>query len=295
MIDIETFEDIFLNLKNSYNITNLKDLSAKTGNNYTYLSELNSGRKPLTVDFVRKINEVFNTDFVIRPINDTNVMSIEGFLEYFNLSKNELCELIGVSLNIFDDTINKEKKIYKNWNNIIFDKYKTRLKIDNETKFPIKKEAAKVSSDNFMEVSLMSINAQAGYLNSIIEKDADYMNELDTILVPKEYEKGYYLVVEVNGDSMDDGTSRSVCNGDKLLCQELQKIHWVNKLHFRQYIFIIVSNEGIVCKQIISQDVANGTIVCHSWNPMFKDYTINLNDVYQIFYVKKVVERRIKF
>lgn len=94
---------------------------------------------------------------------------------------------------------------------------------------------------------------------------------------------------------MDDGTSRAICNGEKLLCKELQRIHWKNKLHFRQYIYIIVSREGIVCKQITSHDIDNGIITCHSWNPVFEDYTINLEDVIQIFYVKKVVERRIRF
>ena len=31
----------------------------------------------------------------------------------------------------------------------------------------------------------------------------------------KEFEKGFYKVIEIEGDSMNDGTNRSICDGDK--------------------------------------------------------------------------------
>jgi hypothetical protein len=38
--------------------------------------------------------------------------------------------------------------------------------------------------------------------------------------VPKEYLNGGYLVIRVDGDSMDDGTKRPLSDGDELLVKE---------------------------------------------------------------------------
>lgn len=155
-----------------------------------------------------------------------------------------------------------------------------------------KSEIKQVPHSEYMQVSFLSIEAQAGYMDSL---ESNQPPELDTMLVPIEFEKGNYLVVEVSGESMNDGTIRSIADGDRLLCKDLQKHHWRNKLHYKQYLFVIVGHDGIVCKQITGHDVERGEVICHSWNPLYKDYVINLNNVYQLLYVKKIVERRIKF
>lgn len=149
-----------------------------------------------------------------------------------------------------------------------------------------------VPFSDFMETDFLPIEAQAGYLDGLETQD---MPKLETMLISKEFEKGNYLVVEINGDSMDDGSKRSIVDGDRVLVKELDRVHWKNKLHFKQNLFVIMSNEGIVCKQIIAHDVANGLITCHSWNQFYKDYVIALESVYKLFYIKKMVERRIKF
>jgi len=155
-----------------------------------------------------------------------------------------------------------------------------------------KQEIKQVNFDSFMEVNYLSIQAQAGYLDSM---ELNIEPKLDTMLIPREFEKGNYLIIEVAGNSLDDGTARSIQDGDKLLVKELIKEHWRNKLHYKTHLFVIVSSDGIVCKQVIDHDVQNGIITCHSWNNLYKDYIVNLNDVYKLFYVKKIVERRIKF
>ncbi|MEN9370672.1 MAG: hypothetical protein RI952_1537 [Bacteroidota bacterium] len=95
-----------------------------------------------------------------------------------------------------------------------------------------------VPFSEFMETQYLSIEAQAGYLDSL---ESQEIPKLETMLIPQEFEKGNYLVIEIKGDSMNDGTSRSIQDGDKLLCKELQKHHWTNKLHFNQYLFVIAS------------------------------------------------------
>lgn len=155
------------------------------------------------------------------------------------------------------------------------------------------REVKEVEFDEFMEAEYLPIKVQAGYLQGIEEKQPI---ELKKMLVPKEFEKGYYKVIEIEGDSMNDGTPRSICDGDKLLLKEADGGDYLNKvLPYRNSLFVIVSKEGIVCKQIILQDIDKEIIVCHSFNPLHKDYEISFEDIYQIFYVKKLVERKIKF
>lgn len=155
-------------------------------------------------------------------------------------------------------------------------------------------EMTQIQEDMFMEVPVLTIYSQAGYLRG--HTDTQYLNRLEKMLVPKEYDKGNYMVVELNGDSMDDGSNRSLCEGDKLLVKELDKVHWQNKLHFKKSLFVICTKEeGCVCKEITEHDIYNGIITCHSWNPIYSDYKVNLNDVIKLFYVKKIVERKIKF
>jgi len=80
-------------------------------------------------------------------------------------------------------------------------------------------EATPVDQNGFMEVPYLPAIAYAGYINGLNAEG--YQEQLDTMLVPIEFEKGNYKVIEVKGDSMDDGTKRSIIEGDKLLCKEL--------------------------------------------------------------------------
>lgn len=161
---------------------------------------------------------------------------------------------------------------------------------------PPRNEAVPVENSNWMEVPMITVEAQAGYLDSLIENsNYEYMNDATTIILPKEMDSGNYIVFEVRGDSMDDGTSRSLRNGDRILCKELQRHHWVNRLHFRQYLFVFVCLDGIVVKQVVDHDTNTGTIRCRSWNEMYDPYDVHVDECLQIFYVKKIVDRPVIF
>lgn len=170
-----------------------------------------------------------------------------------------------------------------------YNKFGDRLETSGKK---VVKEVIQVEYDGFMEVDYLPIHAQAGYLNNLAQHEE---TELPTMLVPKEFEKGKYLVIEVYGDSMDDGTKRSVCEGDKLLVKELDRSMWSAGLYISKYLFVISHPDGVVVKRIIRHSVGEGIITVHSFNPMYKDYDIDLRDVHQLFYVKKIVERKPDF
>lgn len=155
-------------------------------------------------------------------------------------------------------------------------------------------EAAEIEQD-VVGVRVVEIKAHAGYLRGYA--DPEYMETLPTIPVSKEAVRGgNFLCFTVSGDSMDDGSRRSLCHGDVVLGRELYKSHWQNKLHYKRVLFIIIhKDEGICFKEITNHNPETGEITCHSWNSEYEDFTLNLKDVKQLFYIKKIVERNINF
>ena len=139
-----------------------------------------------------------------------------------------------------------------------------------------------------MYVPLVNKYAYAGYLSGF--GDAEYIQSLPSIPMIADREgRGTYVAFEVKGDSMDDGTRNSYEQGDIIICRQIAQHHWQNKLHINKYDFVIVHRtEGILLKKIIKHDTTTGSLTLHSLNPLYDDFTINFNDVAQIFNVIKV-------
>lgn len=151
--------------------------------------------------------------------------------------------------------------------------------------------ARPMSDVQFMQVPFVPVHAQGGYPRGY--GDQEYIDQLPTlpVLVDRNY-KGKYRIFEISGDSMDNGLRGALCDGDKILCREVKRDLWTSKLHYNDWYFVIVSRcEGITVKQITDHDVAMGTIRCHPLNPMFDDFTMNLDDVLELYNVIKIVDR----
>lgn len=146
-------------------------------------------------------------------------------------------------------------------------------------------DAVWVGYSNFMKVPMVTHRAQAGFLSGW--GDQEYLDELPTYQweVDREY-RGKYICFEVSGDSMDDGSSDALLDGDLILCREIQRVHWHNKLHINQWDFVIVHRErGIVVKRVTEHDTETHTLKLHSLNAMYEDYEVSLNDIIAIFNV----------
>ena len=180
-----------------------------------------------------------------------------------------------------------------------FDNYKTAnptyvltgvgnvlINTDNEAEYKI------IEFDNFPFVSQ---KAYAGYLSGYA--DEEYVDSLPTITFPIDHTPmGNYLVFEVKGDSMNDGTSDSYLEGDLLLCREVRMDLWKDsKLHFTKWDFVIVHEEGVVVKRIIDHNIEKHTITIHSLNPdkdKYPDKEIDLCGVRQILNVVNMMRPR---
>jgi len=142
--------------------------------------------------------------------------------------------------------------------------------------------------DEVTRAPLISQFAQAGYLRGL--GDIEFLDSQPMYFSTRKYSNGNYVAFEIRGDSMRDGSDLSICEGDIVLCRELETEHWKSRLHLPRVFIIVHKTEGITCKEIIRHDVESGAITCHSWNtdPEYADFTLNLTDVHQLFYLKEI-------
>ena len=143
-----------------------------------------------------------------------------------------------------------------------------------------------------MHVPLVNQYAYAGYLSGFA--DTEYVDNLPKIpfILDKEY-RGEYLCFEVKGDSMECDSEESIPEGSILLCRNVRKEYWRNKLHIHKWDFVIVHNtDGILVKRIIKHDVENGIITIHSLNEFYQDRELHLKDIQQIFNIVEIQTKR---
>ena len=145
-----------------------------------------------------------------------------------------------------------------------------------------------------VEVPFVPVKAHCGYLTSY--GDDAYIDTLPTIPVAVERRwRGPWRIFEASGDSMDNDTRESLCDGDRILARGVARDLWLPRLSgTRDWYYVIVHRtEGIAIKQITAQD-DHGNLTCHSLNPMFSDYTVNLADVAELYQVVKIIERSMR-
>ena len=197
---------------------------------------------------------------------------------------------------------NIEKDITDVTTDILVDFFNT-YKIANPTYILTGVGNALIDTNNEVEYKIIgfenfpfvSQKAYAGYWSGYADKD--YVDSLPTIAFPVDHTPmGNYLVFEVKGDSMNDGTSESYLEGDLLLCREVRMDLWRDsKLHFNKWDFVIVHEEGVVVKRIIDHNVEKHTITIHSLNPdknKYPDKEIDLCGVRQILNVVNMMRPR---
>lgn len=145
-----------------------------------------------------------------------------------------------------------------------------------------------------MEFPIVPDAAAAGRLSGYGDPDPEGM---ETMVIPVERTyKGRYYIFTVRGASMDDGTARSLCDGDKILCREVPRNYWSDGLHRRSWPYFVFATrtEGIIVKEVVAQDLQENTITCHSINPVYPDIVLHLEDVIGVYNVVELVSRSMK-
>lgn len=165
---------------------------------------------------------------------------------------------------------------------------------------PKEAEAVPAGSRTIQTLPIIPIEAQAGIGKGFLyDKDPsqdpdDVYDAFDTMEVVLERAvSDRYKLFRVKGDSMDDDSKRSVCEGDIVLCREVYPEDWQYGLINTKYpnVVVVIEEEGILLKQLTKHVKRNDTIHLHSLNSKYEDFAVNLKDVRAFFYVERIIDR----
>lgn len=136
---------------------------------------------------------------------------------------------------------------------------------------------------NWISVPVIPYGAMAGstgWYEDVFDED---WAERRTVMAPQGANPSDFVIFTVTGDSM----LPNLADGDEILSKHVPFDYYKdNRLHiYNHSIWIIATKlEGILIKNITAHDVEQHTITCHSYNPMYPDFTINLENVRDIYH-----------
>ena len=149
-----------------------------------------------------------------------------------------------------------------------------------------------------MVVKLVPHCAYARFINETNTLEPDKENWEEESFIVDKIAHGRYFAFEVKGDSMDDGTRASFEEGDRVLARELDRIHWKDGIRFNSYPYWVVSfGNSVLIKEIISQDLEQGTITFHSLNPSpeYSDFFLHMDEIRSLYYVVQKKPKTVKY
>lgn len=130
------------------------------------------------------------------------------------------------------------------------------------------------------QIQLVPVKAAAGYLAGYA--DPEFLDELNTFTLPM-LAPGNYRAFEIVGDSMLPTPSGSVIVAEKLDDPE-------NVRNNNTYV-VVSRNEGIVYKRVMKNNKQKNKLTLISDNTMFQPYTVNMEDVIEIWRAEMVLSR----
>lgn len=155
-------------------------------------------------------------------------------------------------------------------------------------------EDAETGDLRWVEVPIAPYKARAGELLGFGDPEWREGKQTIPVLLDRRVSDDY-IIYEVEGNSMDDGTISGFLDGDFLLCKIEDPNEWRYLASRRggTLCLVVTKSDGTALKQLTALDTTSGTITCHSYNSDYSDYEVQLEDVQSIFRVVELVKRRL--
>ena len=150
---------------------------------------------------------------------------------------------------------------------------------DSKSNYMAKRRAIKMASGR-TDIPFVPVKAAAGYLAGYA--DPEFVDELNTFTLPM-LTGGNYRAFEIIGDSMLPTPSGSVIVGEK--------IESVEDIKNNLACIVVSRNEGIVYKRVQKNNRAKNKLTLVSDNPIYHPYTMNTDDVLEIWQAQMVIAK----
>ena len=141
-------------------------------------------------------------------------------------------------------------------------------KLDNILSENIRILPIMVSENTKTNIELVPAKAVAGYLAGM--KEASYISELPRFYLPK-LPEGSYRAFEIDGDSMPPIQHGYIVVG--------RFVEHARDLKSGQRYIVVIRNEGVVFKRVISELDVNQRLILASDNPEYQPYSVSIKDV----------------
>lgn len=168
--------------------------------------------------------------------------------------------------------------------------------LENRSKRDIPNAKANIKTDKLKLVKLIPEKVAMGLVSHFF--DNEYVEKLETELIEVDdyFTEDAYKVDSV-GDSMNDGTARSLLDGDKFLAKDVPRGKWGDKLinGGKNLFYILHSERGHLIKEITNHNINTREITLHSWNPdknLFDDFKVKTNECYIIASIEGLLYRK---
>ncbi len=125
-----------------------------------------------------------------------------------------------------------------------------------------------VSENSKTNIELVPAKAIAGYVTGM--KETSYISELPRFYLPKLHE-GSYRAFEIEGDSMPPIQHGYIVVG--------RFVEYARDLKNGQRYVVVIRNEGVVFKRVISELDVNQRLILASDNPEYRPYSVSIKDV----------------
>jgi len=133
--------------------------------------------------------------------------------------------------------------------------------------------ATTVDSFNNENIELIPEKAKAGYRSGFA--DPEYIKTLQTFQLPFLSREKKYRTFQISGDSM-----LPIPNGSWITGEYMQ--NW-KLLRDRHAYVVLTLDDGIVFKVIENRIQAKGSLIMHSFNPIFQPYEIPITEIKEIW------------
>jgi transcriptional regulator with XRE-family HTH domain len=150
---------------------------------------------------------------------------------------------------------------------------------DTKSNYMARRRAIKLASGR-SDIPFVPVKAAAGYLAGYA--DPEFVDELNTFTLPM-LSGGNYRAFEIVGDSMLPTPSGSVIVGEKI-----EKIEDIKN---NAPCIVVSRHEGIVYKRVQKNSKANNKLTLVSDNPVYHPYTVNAEDVLEMWQAQMVIAK----
>ena len=133
----------------------------------------------------------------------------------------------------------------------------------------------KAGQDNIV---MVDTKAAAGYLRGF--DDVEYFKDLPAFTLPgPEFRNATFRCFEVEGDSMEE----VIFHKDWVIGKYIENFNYIKE----GYVYVVVTNEGIVVKRVFNKIKEDESLLLVSDNDQYPPYKVDVREVRELWYVAR--------